>query len=200
MWHKGRRYTLRGETDYGGDYEITIMDNSTMEIRQMFDAWLKLVDDSDLSTNNSYSSYETLGDSIGESLNEITNSVSQLSNTVDSITSQFKSATSSISAGIDFFLGGGFNLSSQNTNEQNYQIDINIWQMNRKHNQIYGYKLQNAFPKSISAITFDDSEENTLSEFNVTFAFSEFIPIKNNNLENLSNQFDSIVTDFQTIF
>lgn len=199
MWHKGRRYAVRGETDYGTDYEITVMDNSMMEIRQMFDAWMKLVDDSKVSFDSGYASYETLGDRIGDSLNEISNSVSQLSNTVNSVQKTFKSATSSITGAIDFFLGGGFNLSNQNINEKDYQIDINIWQMNRKHNKVYGYKLQNAFPKSIGAITFDDSEQDTLSEFNVTFAFSEFVPIKNNNLENLTNQFNSIVDEFQTI-
>ena len=58
-----------------------------------------------------------------------------------------------------------------------YQVDINIWQMDRQHSQVYGYKLQNAFPKEVGIVTLDDSDENTLSEFSVTLAFSEFIPL-----------------------
>ena len=64
-----------------------------------------------------------------------------------------------------------------------YQTDINIWQMSFQgttddKNKIYGYKMQNAFPKSIGIVTLEDSDENTLSQFSVNFAFSEFIPIK----------------------
>lgn len=46
MWHKGRKYQVRGETDYIGDYEISIVDDSSMRIRALFDGWLRKVDDS----------------------------------------------------------------------------------------------------------------------------------------------------------
>src|SRR5574344_1021387 len=46
IWHKGRQYNVRGETDYVGDYEISIVDDSGMRIRNVFDKWLKQVDNS----------------------------------------------------------------------------------------------------------------------------------------------------------
>ena len=28
LWHKGRKYNVRGETDYGGTYDVSILDDS----------------------------------------------------------------------------------------------------------------------------------------------------------------------------
>lgn len=127
VWHKGRRYTVRGETDFGGEYEVSIVDDDKMKLRQFFDAWLKKVDDSSRGAPSGGASYE----------------------------------------------GGGASVSFD------YQTDINIWQTDRPNGgvKIYGYKLQNAYPKQVGIVTLDDGEENTLSEFSVTFAFSEFIPL-----------------------
>jgi len=72
--------------------------------------------------------------------------------------------------------------------------------MDRKDNAIYGYKLQNAFPKSLGIVTLDDADENTLSEFTVNFGFSEFIPIKNNNVESIITEFGNIVNDVKSVF
>lgn len=130
LWHKGRRYTVRGETDFISEYEISIVDDSNMEIRKMFDDWLKMIDNTrpDKNSNLLAASFEETGPS--------------------------------------FMVG------------PQYQVDINIWQMDRQHKPVYGYKLQNAFPKEVGIVTLDDRDENTLSEFSVTIAFSEFIPIR----------------------
>ena len=135
LWHKGRRYTVRGETDFIGEYEISIIDDSNMEIRKMFDNWLKLIDDTKPGKNSNLS---------GASFEDT---------------------------------GPGLSGNNQQSSVAQYQVDINIWQMDRQHKPVYGYKLQNAFPKEVGIVTLDDSDENTLSEFSVTLAFSEFIPI-----------------------
>jgi len=57
IFHKGRMYNVRGETDYGGSYEVSIVDDSDMFIRRKFDDWLTLVDDSSNGRVN-HSSYE----------------------------------------------------------------------------------------------------------------------------------------------
>ncbi|NQU33998.1 MAG: hypothetical protein HQ521_12250, partial [Bacteroidetes bacterium] len=36
LWHKGRKYTVRGETDFVGEYEISIVDDDKMTVRQLF--------------------------------------------------------------------------------------------------------------------------------------------------------------------
>lgn len=200
LWHKGRKYIINGETDYVNEYEISIIDDSEMKIREMFDKWLKIIDNSRLSTDNSYASYETLGNRIAKPINEISNSISQLANTVNSTKTKIRNATGSIEGAIDFFLGNGFNLDVNGASVQNYQVDINIWQMDRKQNKVYGYKLEKAFPKSIGVISLEDSEENSLSEFTVSFAFSEFTPIRNNNYESITNEFGSVINDLKSIF
>ncbi len=62
-------------------------------------------------------------------------------------------------------------------NEPNYQRDIEIWQLNSLQNRVYGYTLFNCFPIQPGVVTYDDSENDSLVEFNVTFQFSEFEPI-----------------------
>lgn len=134
-WHKGRRYVVRGETDFVGEYEISIVDDSNMKIRNVFDHWLKMVDN----------------------------------------TQPKGGGNASFERGIHI-------------DTPNYQTDINIWQMsgsrggradNDSH-KVYGYKLQNAYPKSIGIVTLESETENALSQFSVNLAFSEFIPLYGN--------------------
>lgn len=83
---------------------------------------------------------------------------------------------------------GGFFLGiidpGQGVSMAQYQTDINVWQLTSGGEKVYGYKLQNAFPQQLGIVTLDDSDENTLSEFSITFAFSEFIPLENSSIGN----------------
>ena len=63
--------------------------------------------------------------------------------------------------------------------EARYQTDINVWQLGANGEKVYGYKLQNVFPSAVGQVTYEDGEENTLSEFTITFTFSEFTPLEN---------------------
>jgi len=132
IFHKGRKYQVRGETDFIGEWEISIIDDSAMTIRQAFDAWLYEVDNS----------------KPGES------------------------GTATASGAV-----GG------NLEGKAYQRDITIWQMKYvgspngvKEEKVYGYVLQNCYPKSLGIVTLADDDTNTLSQFSVNFAFSEFEP------------------------
>lgn len=165
IWHKGRRYTVRGETDFVGEYEISIVDDSEMKIRQLFDKWIKQIDNTRPNKNNSLlgGSYE-----VNELINEVSSAVA--------LANEVRSAIENPNQLLDFAIGlFDTNLAGPSAS---YQTDINIWQLDNKNNKVYGYKLQNAFPKSIGIVTLEDAEENTLSEFSVTFAFSEFVPLK----------------------
>ena len=44
MMYRGRRHNLRAETQFPGTYEISVVDDSNMELRKMFDRWLNAVD------------------------------------------------------------------------------------------------------------------------------------------------------------
>jgi len=168
MFHKGRQYNVRGETDYGTTYDVSIVDDSNMDIRKRFDAWLKLIDDSKPANAGMFAggSYET---GIGQALDAIRSGVG-LANQIKSF------AKTPVSDATNFFLGvvdPGLA-----TPTAKYQTDINIWQLSVTGDNVYGYKLQNAFPTQIGIVSLDDGNPNTLSEFTITFTFSEFVPLE----------------------
>lgn len=163
-WHKGRMYNVRGETDYVGEYEISIVDDSEMKIRNIFDTWMEQVD------NSKPANQGIIGASFEKSMPGF---LSELGSTIKTA-NQVKNLIKNPNQIKDWFIGA---LAGTNGDLPAYQTDINVWQLGHADNKIYGYKLQNAFPKSVGIVTLDDGEENTLSEFSVTFSFSEFIPL-----------------------
>jgi hypothetical protein len=168
VWHKGRSYNMRGETDYIGEYEISIVDDSDMRIRKMFDIWLTQID------NTKPANEGIIGASFEKSMPGFLSEVSSFVKTANQVKNLIKNPKQAL----DWVIGSiaGNNAS---TSQPNYQTDINIWQLGNNGEKVYGYKLQNAFPKSVGIVTLDDSDENTLSEFSVVFAFSEYIPLEN---------------------
>ena len=62
-------------------------------------------------------------------------------------------------------------------NEPNYQRDFEIWQLDANQNRVYGYIMHNCFPTTMGTVTYDDSETDSLVEFNVSFSYSEYEPI-----------------------
>lgn len=168
IFHKGRKYNVRGETDYIGTYEVSILDDSNMNIRRVFDKWIKAVDNSKPVNNGIFSgaSYE---DGVGRLLDNIKSGV-EVANQIKNV---FENPAEQLS---EFFIGT-IDV-GQGQSIAKYQTDLNVWQLSSSGDKIYGYKLQNAFPSSIGIVTLDDGDENTLSEFNITFAFSEFIPLE----------------------
>lgn len=60
--------------------------------------------------------------------------------------------------------------------KKNYQVDISMQQLNDFDKNIYGIRLQNAYPINISAIEMDQSGENTIQKVTVTFAYDRYIP------------------------
>lgn len=163
MFHKGRVYNVRGETDYGSTYEVSILDDSEMNIRKKLDIWMKQIDNS--KKVGGLASYETgLSDVLG-----VIKSGIQLGNQIKNIIENPKEMIGG------FFLGAID--PGQGSSVAKYQTDINVWQLTNGGQKVYGYKLQNAFPQQIGIVTLDDGDENTLSEFSITFAFSEFLPL-----------------------
>jgi len=166
-FHKGRKYNMRGETSFNDTYEISIVDDSKMNLRKVFDKWLIKVD------NTKPRNLGILGASFeADFLSEIT----QVVETVNNVQTQLE-----FDGGASFFLGF---LDEGNANSAaKYQADINIWQLSATGDKVYGYKLQNAFPSALGIVTLDDGDENTLSEFSVTFTFSEFISLENKSIQ-----------------
>ena len=130
----GRKYNVRGETEYPGTYEISLTDDTEMNLRQEFDAWLNETDNS-----HKNSSIQVTGD--GEA--------------------DIQDFTDLNIAGLQNF----------------YQCDIKIWQLNGFGVPIYGYVLTNAFPSSVGAVELEDAAQSELSQFSVTFTYSESFPV-----------------------
>lgn len=172
LFHKGRRYTIRGEMDFIGEYEVSIIDDDQMRIRKLFDTWMKQIDNTRPDKNSSL---------LGASFEDISPGLLDEATAGLRLANQVKNTIENPRQAIDFTIG----VMDKNAQLSTaiYQTDINIWQMDRPSSsspdkqKIYGYKLQNAFPKSVGIVTLEDEEENTLSQFSVTFAFSEFIPL-----------------------
>lgn len=164
VWHMGRRYTVRGETDYIGEYEISIVDDSDMQIRKMFDTWMKQVD------NTKPKNLGVIGASFEEGAKGFLSNVKSLVK----VGNEVKNLVKNPKQIINWFIGA---LNGENGTMPQYQTDINIWQLGPIDNKVYGYKLQNAFPKSIGIVTLEDDNPDTLSEFSVVFGFSEFEPL-----------------------
>lgn len=153
IWHYGRRYSVRAETDYSGTWTLTFLDDNKASLRKFFDSWLSMVDDSSTPDLIDISSYE--------------NGVASILNTIKAFGDGISQITSSI-LDQDFA-----------TALASYQNEINIWALNYNNEKVYGYKFQNVFPTNISSVEFSDSESNSLLEFTVTFTYSEFVTISN---------------------
>jgi len=167
IMHQGRSYNIRGETEYPGTYTVTFIDDSEMTIRKKIDKWLTQIDDSAKTTSKTgVASYESATTTL---LNMIQTGQSTMNNANNSSLDPL-GATGGI-------LSSLFGPAKTSPNSE-YQIDMNIWQLSADGLKVYGYKLQNAFPISIGSVSLDDSEQNTLTEFNVDFAYSEFIPLE----------------------
>lgn len=166
LWHRGRKYNVRGETNYGDTWEFSVVDDSAMELRRVFDRWLRVVDDSKPENGGiAGASYET---EVGKLLDNVKSGVA--------IVNQVRNAVKNPDLAGDFVIGlidGG-----NGVPVTTYQTDVNVWQLDGAGNKVYGYKLQNAFPTSVGIVTLEDGEENTLSEFSVVLTFSEFTPLE----------------------
>jgi len=163
-YHLGRKYNMRAETNFSGTYDISFVDDSKMSLRQIFDNWLSLVDQTKPQESNL--------------LSRVGSGVSDLVSTVDGLISAANTLKTSFEN--DKGMSFAINVLENNSAYPLYQTDINIWQLGNRGEKVYGYKLQNAFPSELGTVELDASDTSSLSEFSVTFTYSEFIPIKNN--------------------
>lgn len=186
VYHHGRKYNIRSETNYTGTYEVTILDDDKLTLRKFFDAWMKQINDS-----KSYSTKVVSGSAQGgltkfgkirqyiDKAQNFYEGAVQLYDDVVHIGDKLKDAANSLISDVT-----GFNSDKP---VANYQTELIIWQLSNRGEKVYGYKLQNVFPSVLGSVQYDDSELDTLVEYNVTFSFSEFEPVEANGklIENL---------------
>lgn len=167
IYHKGRRYKIRGETDLQNAFTINLTDDSEMKLRQYFDTWLRLVD-------NPETDLEATSEGIMGGFSDLLNSLTGAVNAASELISEY--SNTSLSSVIK---GSFFNSNTL----PSYQKDVEVYQLNKNNEAIYGYLLQNCFPTEVGAVEISDEQEGEFSQFSVNLTYSDFIPLLPNESE-----------------
>lgn len=170
VWHHGRKYNVRAETNYPGDWTVTVYDDSDFTLRKYFDTWMTYIDDSS-------SFFQIAGE---QSSNSSSSPFGHISDAISTVTSTYNAIKNfSISGAVSAIKSSiADSVSGVSGTTIDYQTLINVWQLDGNGTKVYGYQLQNAFPKSLGSIQYDDSEQDSIVEYDVTFAYSEFVPLQ----------------------
>jgi hypothetical protein len=67
-----------------------------------------------------------------------------------------------------------YSTSDGRTNPRDYQVDLNVHQLDRNGAIIKSYKFVDAFPTAISAIGLDYDQQNAIEQFDVEFTYNFF--------------------------
>ncbi len=162
LYHKGRRYKVRGETDLAGTYNISLTDDSKMNLRKYFDSWLRSVDDTTIEYNGIFN------DESDGNFRDLINVAGGAFRAINEIASAF--SIKGVSGTLRDSLMGNEILAP-------YQVDVDVYQLNPERKPIYGYRLQNCYPTEVGAVEITDETPDQLSMFNVTLTYSDFIPL-----------------------
>lgn len=170
MWRFGRKYNLRGETNFNDSWALTFEEDSNLSLRRDLDRWFREIDDSRLQ-HTALNVYSNLG-----------NPIRRLeTKQVDLFE---REDTAEFSFG-DFFNGAVTSLVRPEYAPAlpNYQTDIRVYQLDQTGNKVMGYVMQNAFVSDIGSVDYGDDKLNELVTYPVTFTYSEFLPMKGNVLD-----------------
>ena len=159
VWRFGRKYNLRGETNFGDTCTIEFVDDSLLSVRRSLDRWFIDIDDSKLQDEGLTGLYRAPL----EKLKGVGLSGREMNAKMDW-------------AGSSRSYNTGFS-KEYNTSTPGYQTDIRVFQLDQVGNKISGYLMQNAFISEISQIEYRDDKENELTKFTAGITFSEFLPL-----------------------
>ena len=67
-----------------------------------------------------------------------------------------------------------YNSTNGRTNPTDYQVDLNVHQLDRNGAIIKSYKFHDAYPTSISAVGLDFEQQNAIEQFDVEFTYNFF--------------------------
>lgn len=60
--------------------------------------------------------------------------------------------------------------------KKDFTSDVVIQQLNEKNIPVYGVRLENAFPTTITGITLDNNSESAVQKISVTFSYDNYVP------------------------
>lgn len=170
MFRFGRKYNLRGETNFGDTWTLTFEDDSELSLRKVFDYWFKDIDDSKLQYQGLYV-YQDREDP-----------QARLTTHVQDLYEREEGPRFKLS---DFFNGATTSLLRPEyaPSAPKYQTDIRVYQLDQTGNKVMGYVMQNAFISEIGSVDYGDDKQNELVTYPVTFTYSEFLPLTGNVLD-----------------
>lgn len=170
MWRFGRKYNLRGETNFNDTWTLTFEDDSALLLRKNLDRWFREIDDSRLQ-HTALNVYKDMGNPQARLLTQ----------QVDLFEREDRAP---------FNLGNVFDdiktallRPEYNPSLPNYQTDIRVYQLDQTGNKVMGYLMQNAFVSDIGAVDYGDDKQNELVTYPVTFTYSEFIRLSDKTLD-----------------
>ncbi len=67
-----------------------------------------------------------------------------------------------------------YNSTNGRVNPRDYQVDLNVHQLDRNGAIIKSYKFHDAYPTSISAVGLDFEQQNAIEQFDVEFTYNFF--------------------------
>lgn len=179
----GRKYNMRGETDYGSQVTMQFYEDDEFNIRRQFDAYLQIVDDSSRFYQLAGKNYK------GGSIASRGGVFWHIQNAVDSYRDLFNSANNigdTVKTSISEALSGS------TSSGASYQTEVNIWALDNNQNKKYGVQLQNCFVSGLQSTPFDDSVTDQILETTVTLTYSEFIPLTGTSTKDLMKTFTGL--------
>lgn len=159
LWRFGRKYNLRGETNFGDTWQLEFVDDSMLTVRRAMDRWFIDIDDTKLQDEGLQGLYRKPQAKL---------QAKNLINREENAKLDWANASKAYNS--------GFN-KEYNNSIPGYQTDIRVFQLDQVGNKTTGYLMQNAFISEISQIEYGDAKENELTKFTITITFSEFIPL-----------------------
>ena len=60
--------------------------------------------------------------------------------------------------------------------KKDFTSDVVIQQLNEKNIPVYGVRLENAFPTTITGISLDNNSESAVQKISVTFSYDNYVP------------------------
>lgn len=170
MWRFGRKYNLRGETNFNDTWTLTFEDDSSLSLRKNFDRWFREIDDTRLQ-HTGLNVYANLGNPDARLLTRQVDLFEREDRAPFNLGSVFDDIKTA-------FLRPEYAPSLPN-----YQTDVRVYQLDQTGNKVMGYLMQNAFISDIGAVDYGDDKLNELVTYQVTFTFSEFLPLADKTLD-----------------
>jgi hypothetical protein len=186
----GRKYNVRGETDYGQSVNMIFYEDSNLSIRRQFDAYLQIVDDSSRFYQLAGKNYE------GGNIASKGGVFWHIQNAVDTYKDLFSSVSNigdTVRTSISEALNGATNSTAH------YQTEVNIWSLDNNQNKKYGIQLQNAFISGLSTSPLDGTVNDQILETTVTMTYSEFIPLSGTSTKELLKAFTGLDLGFRSV-